>query len=98
MFRRGFSSYAQTELAFLRGKHASKDYIKTIFGILTPLRFAMKMTLISIKIHLKGDNGIFFFLKIMEWVACSADLNPISFRYIYIYIYILFIYIIYIYI
>ena len=27
---------AQTELAFLRGKQASKDYIKTIFSILTP--------------------------------------------------------------
>ena len=75
----GFSAYGQTELAFLRGKHASKDYNKTIIGILTPF----------IKIHRENDFDFhqdtpqrrrrhFFFLKIMEWAACSADLNPIS--------------------
>ena len=46
------------------------------------LRFTMKMTLISIKIHLKGDDSIFFYLSVMEWAAYSADLNPISYRYI----------------
>ena len=82
MVWRGFSAYCRTELAFLRGKHASKDYIKTIFGILTPFT----------KIHLENDfdfhqdtperkRWLFFFLKIMEWAACSADLNPISFIY-----------------
>ena len=33
---REFSACGQAELAFLRGKQASKDYIKTIFNILTP--------------------------------------------------------------
>ena len=36
MVWRGFSASSQTELAFLRGKQISKDYIKTIFSILTP--------------------------------------------------------------
>ena len=78
MIWRGFSAYGQAELAFVRGKHASKGYIKTIFGILTP--FA--------KIHHDFDfhqdipqrrRWHFLFLKIMEWAAWSAtDLNPIS--------------------
>ena len=45
MVWRGFSACGQTELAFLRGKQASKDYIKIIFSILTPYA----------KIHHKND-------------------------------------------
>ena len=81
MVWRGFSAYGQTELAFLRRKQAFKDYIKTIFSILTP--FA--------KIHHKNDFDFhqdilqrrrwhFFFPNVSEWAACSADLNPISYR------------------
>ena len=77
MVWRGFSVCGQIELTFLRGKRASKYYIKTIFSILTNLlRFTTTMTLmISVKIHLKGDD--FFFLGVMEWASCSA---PKSYR------------------
>ena len=83
MVWRGFSACGQTELAFPRGKQASKDYIKTIFSILTP--FA--------KIHSKNDLDFHqdtpqrrrwrhFFLpekmSITEWTTCSAGLNPID--------------------
>ena len=38
---------------------ASKDYLSRLVFSLPLLRYTMKMTLISIKIHLKGDDGIF---------------------------------------
>ena len=67
MVWRGFSARGQTELAFLRGKQASKDYIKTIFSIRTPFaEITMKITFISIKKHLKGDVGIF------SWVSWNG--------------------------
>ena len=80
MVRRGFSACSQTELAFLRGKQTSKDCIETIFSILIP--FA--------KIHHENDFDFHqdtaqktmavFFLSVMEWAVCSADLNPISYK------------------
>ena len=81
MVWRGFSACGQTELAFLGSKQAaSKDYIKPIFSIFTA--FA--------KIHHENDFDFHqdtpqkrrwhFFLSIMVWAACSADLNPISYR------------------
>ena len=58
---RGFSACGQTESAFQRGKLRlpnTKSRPSSVFS-LTLLRFNMKMTLISIKIHLKGDDGIY---------------------------------------
>ena len=81
---RGFSAYGQAELAFLRGKHASKDYInyiKTIFGIFTP--FANIRHKNDFDFHQdtpQRRRWHFFLLKIMEWAACSADLNLMSCR------------------
>ena len=80
MVWRGFPACCQTELAFLRGKHASKDYIKTIFTILTPFAKIHHENYFDFYQEPQRRRWHFSFLKIMEWSACSADLNPISYR------------------
>ena len=82
---RGFSSCGPTEITFLRGKYASKDYIKTISSILIPFTKSHRecdfdFQLDSASIHTAKETMEFFQERVgvMEWPACSADLNLIE--------------------